>query len=183
MEYALGKMRFESTPSHPSDRVIYGVSTGTLNDKLAAAFEQGTPMVSKRIKSLHWLQDNGFRTFGMICPSLPQLNAEGYENFAADMAEAIRVDRCEHVWAEVVNVRGESFIRTEKALLDAGFGLAGALLKTVSHDKQEWETYARRTFLAHTHFIPPEKLRFLQYVTNDTRDGWQERAKLGAILL
>src|SRR4051812_36658543 len=47
------------------DRMIYGVSTGTLDDDLARVFEKGTPLVSKRIQSLHWLQDNGFRTFGM----------------------------------------------------------------------------------------------------------------------
>ena len=84
-------------------RVIYGVSTGTLDDNLAAAFESGTPKVSKRIESLHWLQDNGYRTFGMICPSLPQ---DEYELFSVEMALAIRADRCEHVWAEVSNASG-----------------------------------------------------------------------------
>ena len=169
-------------------RIIYGVSTGTLDNKLAQAFEQGCPLVSKRIESLHWLQDNGFRTFGMICPSLPQSlpgcsTAEAYEDFAGDMAESIRVDRCEHVWAEVINLRGESFTRTEKALQDAGYGSLAMELRRVSHDKDQWEEYARCTFLAHTHFIPKEKLRFLQYVNKDNFDWWKEREPLGAVLL
>jgi len=164
-----------------SQRIIYGVSTGTLDDKLAAAFEAGTPNVSKRIESLHWLQDNGFRTFGMICPSLPQ---ENYRQFAREMAADIRADRCEHVWAEVINVRGESFTRTEKALDDAGFHRSAAKLNLVSHDKREWEFYARETFQAHAEVLVNQgKLRFLQYVTNDTRAWWESRIEKGAVLL
>jgi DNA repair photolyase len=143
-------------------RVIFGVSTGTLNDKIAAAFEQGTPLVSKRIQSLHWLQDNGFRTYAMVCPSLPQAD---YDQFAREMAEALRYDRCEHVWAEVINLRGESFTRTFDALGNAALKDLADAVKMVSTDKTAWENYARSTFLAHSRHVPAGKLRFLQYVT------------------
>lgn len=159
-------------------RVIYGVSTGTLDDNLAAAFESGTPKVSKRIESLHWLQDNGYRTFGMICPSLPQ---DEYELFSVEMALAIRADRCEHVWAEVINVRGDSFTRTEKALRDFGYGRHADNLAKVATDKYAWETYARQTFEGHRCFINSSKLRFLQYVTKENRPYWE--GKPGAVLL
>lgn len=166
-------------------RIIYGVSTGTLNDKLALAFEQGTPLVSKRLQSLHWLQDNGYRTFGMVCPSLPQTN---YDRFSEEMMAAIRADKCEHVWAEVINLRGDSFTRTLKALGDAGFGPEAALLSQVTFDKPSWEQYARNTFEAHVRAIIgydnwPGKLRFLQYVNKDTRDWWRVRHDMGAVLL
>lgn len=165
-------------------RVIYSVSTGTLSDKLAAAFEQGTPKVSKRIESLHWLQDNGFRTFGMICPSLPMASPVAYLAFAHEMAQALRAERCEHIWAEVINVRGDSFTRTEKALSGAGYYDAAARLVDVSHDRQAWEEYARHTFRAHTE-IPANqgKLRFLQYVTKDTEHWWKSHEQKGAVLL
>src|ERR1035437_839968 len=113
------------------DRMIYGVSTGTLNDRLAASFETGTPLVSKRVQSLHWLQDNGFRTYAMICPSLPQAD---YNQFAEGMAEALRYDRCEHVWAEVINARGHSFTRTKEALLAGGFSQEAADFEKVCGD-------------------------------------------------
>lgn len=135
--------------AHPElrarERVIYGVSTGTLQNSLARAFEEGTPLVSKRLESLHWLQDNGYRTFGMICPSLPQTD---YAAFAANMRDAIRANRCEHVWAEVINVRGDSFIRTHRALA-AEHPADAELLRVVMNDKEKWEAYARATFLAH----------------------------------
>ena len=168
---------------YPKNRVIYGVSTGTLDDGLAKAFEQGTPLVSKRIESLHWLQDNGYRTFGMVCPSLPQKH---YREFAESMAAAIRYEKCERVWAEVINTRGESFTRTHKALSDAGYHDEAEMLRCVSTDPEAkfwWEKYAQATFMAHTEFCPPEKLRFLQYINNGNRDWWTVQVQRGAVLL
>jgi DNA repair photolyase len=166
-------------------RLIFGQSTGTLDDKLGTAIEAGTALVSKRIKALHWLQDNGFRTFGMICPSFPQAKPGDYLTFAKEIADAIRVDRCEHIWAEVINVRGKSFTRTMAALTAAGHTAEAARLATVCGPKSKvpWEEYARLTFQAHTHFIPAEKLRFLQYVKEGTQDWWQARQSQGAVLL
>jgi DNA repair photolyase len=147
---------------------------------VAKVFEQGTPLVSKRIQSLHWLQENGFRTFGIICPSLPQTDMR---QFAHDMAEALRYDRCEHVWAEVINARGESFTRTYNALVAGGFTHVAADLKAVSEDKRLWEQYAHETFLMHAQVCPPGKLRFLQYVTRETVPWWHRHEPLGAVLL
>jgi DNA repair photolyase len=178
-----------------SSRLIFGVSTGTLDDKLTAAFELGTPLVSKRIESLHWLQDNGFRTFGMICPSLPQwipgVNTwDAYLKFADEMAEALRADKCEHVWAEVINLRGESFTRTEESLRCAGYGPMADELHRLNAIKSDWEDYARLTFRAHSKIYGGQtgpdglpKLRFLQYVTKDSRPWWQTQKNQGAICL
>lgn len=144
---ALEERQYEG-PYSPRQRVIYGVSTGTLDNKLAAAFELDCAYVSKRIDSLRWLQDNGFRTFGMICPSLPQVVnnplIDYYEAFASEMYDAIRADRCEHVWAEVINVRGESMVKTEAALRAADYERLADALHHVSTDKAAWEQYAIR---------------------------------------
>jgi len=169
-------------PEQYHHRLIFGFSTGTVDDRVARAIEKGTAMVSKRIESLHWLQDNGFRTFGMICPSLPQ---EDYRRFSEEACEAIRVDRCEHVWAEPINVRGESLVKTLAALKAAGLDAEAGRLAAVSgagHGKA-WEEYARQTFLAHTRNIPPEKLRFLQYIDVKTADWWAGQRIYGAVLL
>lgn len=180
-------------------RLIFGVSTGTLDDDLAAAFEQGCPKVSKRIQSLHWLQDEGFRTFGMICPSLPHRG--NYEDWSAEILAAIRVQHCEQVWAEVLNVRGRSMLRTCKALHDAGYEWQAKELERVSTDKEAWESYSRQTFNGHAYVmdikaeIPVQhrpvlrdvqdqpKLRFLQYVTKGTAQWWHARRRSGAIPL
>lgn len=162
------------------DRIIYGVSTGTLDDNLAKSFEIGTALVSKRISSLRWLQDNGYRTFGMICPSLPQAD---YSSWARGMYEALRADRCENVWAEIMNVRGESMVRTVDALRNAGYGDDADRLQLVSTDADAWEEYSRETFIAHAPLYRPGQLRFLQYVSAKTKPWWTEHVDAGAILL
>lgn len=164
-------------------RVIYGVSTGTLDDKLAKAIEPDCPLVSKRIESLHWLQDNGYRTFGMICPSLPSMDYQELELFSRDMGRALRYPRCEHIWAEVMNVRGESMMKTIEALNAAGYGRRAAKLKEISEDKMKWERYARDVFESHASWIPISQLRYLQYVNKENLDYWKAHKNNGAVLL
>ena len=164
------------------DRMIFGLSTGTFDDKLAATIEAGTSSPTARLRTLHWLQDNCYRTFAMVCPSLPQ---HDYNSFAAEAAERVRVERCKHVWAEVLNVRGLSLKNTCAALLKGGFEMEAAQVYGVSgtENKAAWEDYARATFLAHTKCVPPSKLRFLQYVQKGQAEWWNEQKNRGAILL
>jgi DNA repair photolyase len=173
----------EALDADQNRRMIYGVSTGTMDDGIARAFERGTPIVSKRIESLHTLQDAGCRTYGMLCPSLPDPSGR-YDEMAKNMAVAIRSNRCEHVWAEVINVRGDSMRRTVAALRDAGYLQASNELARVSRDKAAWESYARATFEAHANvYSGSGKLRFLQYVTAATKRWWSDRRTFGAVLL
>lgn len=180
------KVGFGFTEEDVRKRLIFGVSTGTLDDKLATAFEQGCAKVSKRIESLHWLQDNGFRTFGMICPSLPQRD---YVAFADAMFAALRSDRNEHTWAEVLNPRGQNLAHTVAALKSAGFAWEAKALQKVIDDRDAWENYAETTFLAHAWRMaessvkcPDPRLRFLQYVTVKTRPRWEKYQTEGAVL-
>ena len=169
-------------PERHHHRLILGFSTGTLDNRVAAAIEKGTPMVSKRLKALHWLQDRGLRTFGMICPSLPQ---EDYDRFSRKACEAIRAERCEHVWAEVINLRGQSLTCTIDALKQAGLDDEADRLQSVTGkgSDERWEEYARRTFLAHAKHVPTGKLRFLQYVTPSSAEWWTSRQPEGAVCL
>ncbi len=164
----------------PQHRVIYGVSTGTQSDAVGKVIEPGTALVSKRLASLHELQKAGYRTFGMICPSLPVLD---YLGFARDMWKAIGGAHCEQVFAECMNLRGASFSRTVGALRAAGMVAAADRLERVSRDKAAWEEYARETFLAHATCYDGKQLRFLQYVTNDTAAWWEANRKNGAVPL
>lgn len=172
----------EMIPSKYHHRLIFGFSTGTLHDNVAKAIESGSASVSKRLESLRWLQDNAFRTFGMICPSLPQGD---YESFSRDICAAIRVEKCEHVWAEPLNVRGESLSKTLAALRAGGLDAEASNLAAVSGpgNGKAWEDYSRRTFLAHSKNIESGKLRFLQYIDGGTASWWAKRRPLGAVLL
>jgi DNA repair photolyase len=167
------------------ERMIYGVSTGTLDDRLGASFEKGAALVSKRIESLRHLQDEGYRTYAMICPSLPMRSADDYREFAEECADKLRTNLCEHVWAEVLNVRGESMVRTCASLRAAGYHEVAERLEAVSADRDAWENYARQTFAAHACIYEgqPGKLRFMQYVGKGTRQYWETQQDRGALLL
>ena len=173
----------EFIPSEYHDRLILGFSIGTLDDDVAGAIEVGASPPSMRLAALHRLQERSIRTFGMICPSIPQ---DDYDKFSKEICEAIRVDRCEHVWAEVLNIRGESGPKTLAALEGAGLTAEVARFNSVffgKHAASNWEQYARQTFEAHTRHIPAGKLRFLQYLKEDAVDWWKARRADGAVLI
>ena len=167
------------TTANPMTPASCGTGTSSCS---AAAIEPRTSSPTARIKALRTLQDLGIRTFGMICPSLPQ---DDYQRFSDDICAAIRADLCEHVWAEAINLRGPSLIATAGALRNAGKTRQAQLLDSVSGSGHAaaWEEYARSLFLAHTANIPGERLRFLQYVTPDSAAWWAGRVNQGAVLL
>ena len=166
-------------------RVIFGLSTGTLNDDYARAIEPTCPSPTKRTEALRWLQDHDYRTFGMLCPILPQ----PMDDFIEQVLTDIRPDKCEHVWAEVINVRGESMAKTVAALEASGLIRVARDLEAVSGEghQSEWEQYARTTFLALVKVLPRNlkepKLRFLQYVNAASKEWWDGQVQNGAIVL
>ena len=167
-------------PERFRDRVIFGHSTGLL-DVTSRAVEEGTAFLGKRLEDHRWLQDNKFRTFAMLCPILPSADID---SDVRGMVEAARIDRCEHAWAEVVNLRGKSMARTYQALKKVGLNVEAERLKAVSHKNCDaWEAYARAAFEACARYIPPEKLRFLQYPNARTMEWWADRRDQGAVLL
>lgn len=163
-------------------RLILGFSTGTLDDNLAGVIEAGSARVSKRLRALRQLQADGFRVFGMICPTLPQ---NDYQGFSDAICEAIDIDRCETVWAEPLNVRGENLTLVIDALRNGGFHDEAARVQAVfAHGNGDgWEQYSQQLFTAHARNIGPEKLRFLHYPRKAALDWWKERQQHGAVLL
>lgn len=161
-------------------RMIYGFSTGTLEDDVTRSFEIGTTSVSERLKALKELQSEGFRTFGMLCPILP---SPDYGKFARNAAAKIDMEKCEDVWAEVLNPRGDAMRATSAALRAKGFASQADLLDQVAGDGVAWNNYAEQTFLVLAKIIPPKKLHFLQYVDRKEYPVWEKHQAAGAVLL
>ena len=156
-------------------RVIYGVSSGTLDDALAKAVERGCPPPSKRLQSIRELQEAGHRTYGMICPSLPMAKGE-YLNFSLDCKDALttKTGEAEHVWAEVINLRGKALSSTVEALRNAGKNTEADRLQFTFGCKKAQFEYAKLTHKAHLKVFGT-KLRFLQYVTPIDLHYWQKQ--------
>jgi DNA repair photolyase len=179
------KLIAQSLTDEQKRRVIFGLSIGTLDDELARAIEPTCPSPSRRCDAHRWLQDQGYRTFAMLCPILPQ----SLDQFVRKAVETIRPDQCEHVWAEVLNVRGESMTQTLASLENSHLHKAAEDLRAIcgQEKRHAWEDYARETFLALTQAVPKRedgpKLRFLQYVTRESDAWWRACANQGAVLL
>jgi len=161
-------------------RVIYGLSTGTFDDRVARHVENGASLPTARIGALKTMHHEGFQTFGMVCPILPQ---NDYDRFANEVAERILPHVSENIWAEVINARGEAFKATIAALGKAGAEPTQVKMQRVNDDKAAWEVYARTTFEALAKVIPNERFRFLQYVQKGQSDWWQAQVIRGAVLL
>lgn len=162
------------------DRLIFGLSTGTFDDTTARFLERGASPPTARLAALKTLHVQGFRTFGMICPVLPQ---KDYNVFAREVAERVLPFVTDNMWAEVINPRGKSFTQTIEALGKAGNFSAKYGFMRVKNDKCAWEEYARATFAALANVVPASKLRFLQYVQDGTAKWWREQSVKGAVLL
>jgi len=168
-------------PAEHKHRVIYGLSTGTLDDVVAKAVEPDAPPPSKRLQALRDLQQSGHRTFAMLCPILPQ----DLVGFTKAANQQINFSKCEGVWAEVLNRRGKSMNLTAEALEEAKLPDWANKLHLVygKNSTPQWEAYARSAFAALTAIIPSEKLHFLQYVTSKSLAWWHPQIPFGAIPL
>ena len=195
-------------------RVIYGLSMGTVGDgtvagnkhadRVARAIEPDAPSPTKRLQAHHWLQDQDFRVFAMLCPILPQADPADY---ARKAVEAIRAERCEHIWAEPFNARvqsskdseetaealqgqgRDSFTATLEGLKEAGLTEEAERFQRDTGDQGNWEGYARATFEAFAQAVPSldggPRLRWLQYPTNYEviTSYWSGKQDQGAVLL
>lgn len=163
------------------DRLLLGLSIGIPDDDIAGVVERGTSRPSTRLRIHRELLAEGYQMFGMPSPVLPVTD---YRALAERIAEQIDPDRLEAVWAEVINRRGDSIVRTIAALRRGGFISEADRLAHVNRSEITWELeYNRAAFLGFREIIPPHKLRYLTYTTDDTADWWQQHASDGAVLL
>jgi DNA repair photolyase len=151
------------------DRIIYGLSTGTIRPEIAACIEENASPLKERLEMLHLLQDMRCRTFGMLCPILPSERP-----YLDQLLDAVRPDECEMVWAEPLNVRGKSLEKTRSRLEECGFDGDAKILKEVMGNKDKWRHYTKDLFLAVRDEFNKRgirnKLRYLQYVIKEPND-------------
>jgi DNA repair photolyase len=177
----LVKKLADRIPPECRHRMIYGLSIGILDDPMATAVEKMTSAPSRRLEAYHQLRQQGLRTYSMHCPILPQAD---YTAYAQRLASMTNWETDEHVWAEALNQRGESNIKTLAALKAAGFHEEANLLMKATESQAAWEfSYNRPLFEALAAVCPPGKLRYLVYAADQDRDYWLGRRDRGAVVL
>jgi DNA repair photolyase len=177
----LVKRYAEGIPDEHHDRVIFGLSLGILDEGIRKAVEKMTAPLSVRLDAYRWLQENGFRTYSMPCPVLPQKN---YRDYAHRLMETMNWDKDEHIWCEALNARGQSNQLTIDALREAGYACEADLLMDATSSREAWEIdYNRPLFQAMVEVCPPAKLRYLVYAEPQHRDFWLAQRDRGAVVL
>ncbi len=149
--------------SEHRDRIVVGLSVGTLDDTWARRVEVGTSSPTARIEALHRLQNSGVPTYGMLCPVFPDVLLEDRLD---ELVDHIRPDVVEEMWCEPYNDRQNWQVVRE------GYapGTAGRhWLETVYRGKRWdlWSKYATDLFLSLHDRAEREgwlwKLRYLLY--------------------
>jgi DNA repair photolyase len=148
------------------NRITYSLSTGTIRPEISACIEGNASPIEERIKTLKQLQDNGFRTYGMLCPILPS------EMDKLDiLIDEINPKGCEYIWAEAINVRGKSLVATREQLIKCELTEDAEAIGNVMVDKKNWQNYSKELFLDLQSKMKKrgllQKFRFLQYVKNE----------------
>ncbi len=147
------------------DRVVVGLSIGTLDDVWAKKMEVDTSPPSARIHALHRLQDAGVPTFGMLCPIFPEV-MEG--DRLERLVEATRPPLVEHLWAEPFNDRSNWMnVRDAYKLGTDGYQWMTDVFDTQGGKRKRnvarWSGYATQLY---------ERL-----LAKAERDGWIEKLK------
>jgi DNA repair photolyase len=145
------------------NRVVVGLSTGTLDDAWAARIEVGTSTPSARLQALRRLQDAGVPTFGMLCPIFPDVLTNGGID---ELVARIRPSRCEHVWAEPFNDRVNwRHVRDGYVKGSPGFEWFSATFER--KERGAWSRYATDLYVALREIADRDgwthKLRYLLY--------------------
>jgi DNA repair photolyase len=162
------------------DRIVYGLSTGTTLSVISQAVEERASDITERVRALHWLQNNGFRTFGMICPVIPS----EVDN-VMQLLEQVRPELCAGVWVEPLNIRGKSLVNTFNKLVAAGLEDHAVELQRVMGNKRALIEYSKRLFLGfqsemqHRGLI--DKMHYLHY--RSKYDGGFFEGQPGAVIL
>jgi len=151
------------------DRIIYSLSTGTVRPDISACIEGNASPIQERLKILHVLQDGGYRTYGMLCPILPSEMPH-----LGELIDAVNPKSCEHVWAEAINLRGKSLVKTRDQLRKCALEDDAESLQKVVGNKDRWREYCKELFLKVRRELEErgfrDKLRFLQYVVGEPED-------------
>ncbi len=165
------------------DRVVVGLSIGTLDNSWARAVEKRATNPTKRLESLNTLQQEGIPTFGMLCPVFPDVLEEGKLEALVD---AIRPDVCEHIWAEPYNDRGNWHV-VRDAYPKGSTGYEWFERMFGGKGKEGWSSYAKALYERLLAKARREgwmhKLRYLLYEGDVTEEDAATFASLEGVLL
>ena len=122
------------------DRVLVGLSlTGTAEAcAILGIIEPNASPIAERIVALREAHARGLRTYGMLCPLLPEI-ADAPEKIDR-LVELVAQCGAEEIFVEPVNARGPALRVTQEALDSHGYATEAAAIKRI-RKREHWSRY------------------------------------------
>jgi DNA repair photolyase len=148
------------------DRVLVGLSLTATPDRenVMLTVEPNASPISERVAVLKQAHEMGLRTYGMLCPLLP--NIADAPQHIDQLVRFCKIIGVEEVFAEAVNPRGAGLRLTEDALRAAGLAAEADAVHQVRRT-ENWSAYVAKLIksiqVAMRRHGMISRLRFLLY--------------------
>ena len=116
------------------NRLVFGMSIPTLDDRLARLYEPKAPSPSRRLETLRLAVSKGIPIYAAVAPTFPE---EGASELAAVLGEVGRLDPVT-VFHEPINIRAENVERMRREAEAVGLKFRADAFET----KDRWAEYA-----------------------------------------
>lgn len=116
------------------DRLLFGMSLPTLDDRLAKIYEPGAPSPSQRLKTLQAANEAGLHVYVAVAPTYPECGVADFERTLA----ALKPMELLTIFHEPINIRAENVRRIERHAAELGVELKADVFAT----RSAWRLYA-----------------------------------------
>ena len=125
------------------DRVLVGLSITAPLEKshVISVIEPRASSIERRMEVLREANDQGLRTYGMLCPILPGI-ADSLDQIDKLVKFAVECN-VEEIFVEPVNPRGRGLRLTQEALANSGYGDEAAAVEAI-RKRNSWSRYVAR---------------------------------------
>ncbi len=116
------------------DRLLFGMSIPTLNDRIARKYEPHAPGVKKRLETLRLAKESGLNIYLAAAPTFPEQDSEDYERLLTAVAPLEPVT----VFHEPINRRGSNVKLMARSMSERGLEFQAEVFE----GDGTWATYA-----------------------------------------
>lgn len=116
------------------DRLLFGMSLPTLDNRLAKVYEPGAPSPSQRLKTLQAAKEAGLHVYVAVAPTYPECSTPDFVKTLAALKPLDPVT----IFHEPINIRAENVKRIELHAAELGVELKTDVFAT----RSAWRWYA-----------------------------------------
>ncbi|MEI8121779.1 MAG: radical SAM protein [bacterium] len=116
------------------DRLVFGMSIPTLDDKLSQIYEPGAPGPTVKLKALQEAVAAGLHVYVALAPTLPDDGEEGLRKTMKAVADLKPIT----IFHEPINIRAENVARIEAKAKEVGRPIRSEVFAS----RERWREYA-----------------------------------------